>query len=215
MRKVHASFLTAGLIVLAASPAFAQPPGGRFGRFQPNAYMLLGQDKVQEELKLTDDQKDQVKKVREKYQEDIRSAFGNMDFQKGQELMKKASDEDAKALKPEQAKRLHQIEVQASGLGAFEKEDVQTSLKLTDEQKKSIKESSEELRKDIMDLMQNVGQDQDKRREAFTKVRTMSQDAVNKVIEGLNADQKKEWKELTGEKFEVQFGPPRRPGNDR
>jgi hypothetical protein len=53
MRNVAAKIVTAGLLVLAASPAFAQP--GPFGRMlqAPGAAMLLRDEKVQTELKLT------------------------------------------------------------------------------------------------------------------------------------------------------------------
>ena len=214
MRNVHAAALTAGLIVLAASPAFAQPPGpGRFG-MQPNAAMLLRSDKVQDELKLNDDQKADLKKVGDKYGDDIRSAFMNMDFKKAQELMKSASDDAEKVLKPEQAKRLHQIEVQASGLSAFEKDDVQTALKLSDKQKKDIAEQKDEIEKDAKDLFQNAQGDRDKMREAFQKVMAMRKDAVSKVVDSFSDDQKKAWKDLTGDKFEVELGPPRRQQNN-
>ena len=70
MRGVYVKVLTAGLIVLAASPGLrpAPPPARRVrpsGRHEaaPSAAALLRNDKVQEELKLTDDQKADLKKV--------------------------------------------------------------------------------------------------------------------------------------------------------
>src|SRR5437660_66128 len=58
-----------------------------------------------------------------------------------------------------------------------------------------------------------IDKDQDERREAFTKATTMRQDAMDKIVNGLNDDQKKTWKDLTGDKFD--FPPPmRRPRNN-
>ena len=216
MRSIPTKILTVGLILLAAAPAFAQPQRGQFGRAR-GAAELLAIDKVQDELKLTDDEKAAITKITDKYKDDIASARQNMDRQNMADLRKQENDDLEKAvpdiLKPDQLKRFKQLEVQAAGFQAFTKDDVGTALKLTDDQKKAIKDSSDELTKDIMDLMQNAGQDPDKRREAFTKATTMRQDAMDKVVNGLSDDQKKTWKDLTGDKFD--FPPPmRRPQNN-
>jgi hypothetical protein len=204
MRAITAKALTVGLILLAASPAFAQRGG--FGNRTRGAADLVAIDKVQDELKLTDDQKAAFTKITDKYKDDLASARQNMDRQKMADLRKQQNADIEKAapdvLKPDQLKRFKQLEVQIAGIQAFEKDDVQTALKLTDDQKKTIKQSSEDLQKDITDLFQNVGQDRDKRREAMTKVRTMQQDAMDKVVTGLSDDQKKTWKDLNGDKFE-------------
>lgn len=213
MRSVYARVLTAGLLVLLASPAFAQPPGGR-GMFQPNAAMLLRDPKVKEELKLTDDQKAAFEKIDEKYKSKFEDAQG--DREKMTELFKSASEDVDKvvadSLKPDQQKRLKQLLVQRSGINAFSKDDVKTALKLTDAQEKDIKTTQDELRKDREDLFKDVGEDREKRAEAGKKLQAMQKDAMDKIVEGFSDDQKKEWKELTGEKFEFSpfggFRPP-------
>ena len=220
MRTVSATALTAGLLMVAASPALAQPPGGGFLRMlqQPNAAMLLRDPKVQDELKLTDDQKDVLKKVGDKYQDDIRKAFMDMDMKKAQELIKSAGEEAEKALKTDQLKRIHQLEIQAAGLQAFSQEDVQAALKLTDKQKKDIDEARSELEKDAIDLFKDAQGDREKMADAFKKVMAMRKDAVDKAVDGLTDEQKKAWKDLTGDKFEFSpFGgrPPRPGGNDK
>ena len=123
---------------------------------------LLRNDKVQEELKLTDDQKSDVQKagdtVRAKYKDDMDKARSGMDFQKMGELAKAQGEDMEKAvagvLKPEQSKRLKQIEVQAAGLAAFSMDDVQSALKLTDAQKKDAKDATDALQKDVQDAFQ-------------------------------------------------------------
>jgi Spy/CpxP family protein refolding chaperone len=220
MRNVCTKIVTVGLVLLAASPAFAQPrPGGRPGGGfpAPGAAQLLGMEKVQEELKLTDDQKAQITKITEKYKEDMAKARADMNREKMGELRKAESEEIEKAvptvLKAAQVKRLKQLEVQIGGLRALSKDDVQASLKLTDAQKKSIKDSTEELAKDREEMIQAAGGDRTKMGEIFTKIQAMQKEAMEKTVNGLTDDQKKEWKELNGAKFDFptpQRGP--RPG---
>ncbi|MCP6280446.1 hypothetical protein NL459_27860, partial [Klebsiella pneumoniae] len=58
------------------------------------------------------------------------------------------------ALKPEQTKRLKQINYQFMGIGAFSNKDVQTELKITDEQKEQIKGIVDEYNKDAGEIRQ-------------------------------------------------------------
>ena len=198
MRGVYVKVLAAGLVVLAASPAFAQPPRQRGGfgppggmTAAPSAAALLRNDKVQEELNLTDDQKADLKKVAdaasEKYKDDLEKATMG-------------------ALKPEQAKRLKQIEVQSAGLAAFSKDDVQAALKLTDAQKASVKTAEDDMQKDVQDLLKDAQGDREKMTDAFKKIQELRTDSLDQVVKALNDDQKKTWKDLTGDKFEVAIG---------
>jgi hypothetical protein len=225
MRGVYTTVLTAGLIVLAASPAYAQPrPGfGPPGGAAPTAAQLVANDKVAAELKITDAQKADIKtasdKVRDKYKDDIDKARANMDRDKMGELRKAQNEESDKAilavLKPEQAKRLNQIVVQAAGLNAFSKDDVAAALKLTDKQKQDVKDTQKDLQDDIRDVFQDAGMDPEKRQAAQKKVQTLRTDAFDKVVASLTDDQKKTWKDLTGDKFDVPqvaFGPGAGPG---
>jgi hypothetical protein len=138
-----------------------------------------------------------------------------MNREKMGELRKAETEEIDKAvptvLKADQVKRLKQLEVQAGGLRALSKEDVQTSLKLTDAQKKSIKDSTDELTKDVQEMFQSAGGDRSKMAEMFTKIQGMQKEALEKAVNSLNDDQKKEWKELNGAKFEF----PARTGGRR
>ena len=209
MRGVYTHVLTAGLVVLLASPAFAQPPAGRM-RPAPTAASLIRNEKVQTELKLTDDQKASVTKITDKYKDDLATARTNMDREKMGELTKSMNADLDKALpdilKADQTKRLNQLVVQASGLDAFVKDDVKAALKLTDAQTKAIDDQKAEVQKDADDLLKDVGTDRAKRREAMQKVRAMRTEATAKVVAGFTDDQKKAWTGLTGDKFEFDFG---------
>src|SRR5260370_5432539 len=117
--------------------------------------MLLAKTSVEEELKMTEDQVAKVEKLnttlREKYADDLK------DKDKRAETMKKMSEERTKALadvlKPEQTKRVKQIEIQLGGLNALAKEDVATALKFTDKQKADIKSRADDLAKDSQELV--------------------------------------------------------------
>jgi Spy/CpxP family protein refolding chaperone len=116
------------------------------------------------------------------------------------------------ALKPEQAKRLKQIEVQSAGLGAFSKDDVQAALKLTDAQKTSVKTAADDMQKDIQDLFKDAQGDREKMADAFKKIQELRTDSLDQVVKGLSDDQKKTWKDLNGDKFEVARGQGNRGG---
>jgi Spy/CpxP family protein refolding chaperone len=202
-------FLLAGLLV---SPAAGQPPfGGRGGGFSPG--MLLQNTGVQKELKLTDEQvqkiKDVTQKIQDKHKDDF-AALAKVDQQerreKFQELFKVIGEETEKelagVLKPEQSKRLKQISLQQRGSQALSDEEVQKTLKLTDDQKDKIKTLNEDAGKEMRELFQNA---QGNFREAQEKVAALRKETMEKVVALLTDDQKKTWKEMTGEPFEVRF----------
>ena len=96
------------------------------------------------------------------------------------ELRKAQREETEKAvlavLKPEQGKRLKQIEVQAANLGAFTRDDVQAALKLTDAQTKEIKESTKDLQADAQEVFKEARGDLEKMTAAMKKVQSMRAD---------------------------------------
>ncbi len=195
--------------------ASAQRRGGRGfggrGMFN-NPLLLLQNPDVQKELNLSDEQKDKIKEVAQPVQEKMRSAFqGLRDVpqeerrEKMQAAMKEVQAESEKAmaslkdtLKPEQTKRLHQIMLQVRGPDAFSDPHVQEKLKLSDDQKNSIKTILDDTRKDIQEAFQGGG--------GFQKVQEIRKEANEKLAGVLNDSQKKEWKEMTGKPFTMRFG---------
>ncbi len=224
MRIRSARFLSLALAIGLIAPLFAQQPGrGGAGRGVTTS-MLLGQKSVQEELKLTEDQ---VKKI-ETISKDLRTKYADdlKDFQnreKFQEAMKKMNEEQTKLLadvvKPEQMKRVKQIEVQVGGLRALTNEDVQKALKLTEKQIEQVKAMTEDLAKDSKSIRDDAGKDRAKLTEAMAKINTLSKEASAKFLSGLSADQKTAWKELTGDEFKgkIEFTGMgcRRPNQDK
>jgi Spy/CpxP family protein refolding chaperone len=214
MRILGRVFLSVVFVGLLVSLAVAQqrPFGG--GGAGGGTAMLLNNEGVQKELKLTDDQIAQVKKVSQEVREKFKGEFEKMKDvdkaqrgEKGAELFKKVNDETNKSLasvlKPEQAKRLHQIQLQIGGSEALTEPDVEKALKLTDDQKDKIKTIREDARKDMAELRKDGFKD--KGGEAFKKMAAVRKETVDKAMAVLTPEQKKIWQELTGAPFEVKF----------
>jgi hypothetical protein len=239
MRTVCRMALTVGLVVALAGFASAQPPRGGQGRggFGGGAGgfggvgFLIRNEAVQKELKMDKDQADKaaeaVKKVTDKHADDfakLRDVAQEERRAKTQELTKTVNEETLKAvgevLKPEQMARLKQIELQRAGFAAYTRPEVQTALKLSDEQKEKVKTISEEANKQIREAMGAGGQGGRPRGQGGAggagrgqgrggfgagneKVTAIRKETNEKIVAVLTDDQKKSWKELTGAPFEV------------
>jgi len=218
MRNLCKVSLSLALVALLAAPALAQ----RFGFGGGN---LLTNKSVQEELKVTKEQKEKLDEAGKAVREKMQKAF--QDFQdlkpeerreKFQALQKETTEMLNKAanLTADQKKRLAEIQLQQSvrfaGPAAFNSEDIQKRLKLTDEQKDAIKTIAKETRDKIMEETKDLEmQDFRKRIEITQKV---NKEAMGKVAAKLTKEQKATWTKMLGEPFEVKFEFPggRRPG---
>jgi hypothetical protein len=161
---------------------------------------------VQDELKLN---KDQVSKltqaaaeVRAKHKEEADKLSKEYAAYrtKSQELtrtMNAGMDRAVAAvLKPEQARRLRQIELQARGFAAFIDPEVQKALKLTDAQKQDLQAIQNRVRTNGGGRGSAVPFEQARQqRVALVKAE------VEKFVARLTADQQKVWKELAGPPF--------------
>jgi Spy/CpxP family protein refolding chaperone len=186
--------------LLLSAPALAQFRGGFGGG-------LAGNASVQKELKLTDDQVEKVKSALKEVGSSLKDSRPGKDATPEQraEFIKKVSEATNKALagilKPEQIKRLKQIELQQSGPSDA---DAQKELALSDEQKTKIKELADKLREQSREVFKNAQGNFEEARDKLTKLRKETQE---KELGVLTDTQKKKWKELTGEPFEVKFEP--------
>jgi hypothetical protein len=115
-----------------------------------------------------------------------------------------------KILKPEQMTRLRQIARQQGGPSAYLSPENSKDLKVTDEQKKKLKDIADELQKDTMALFQGGGFSPETRE----KMQMLNKEASDKAAAVLTDEQKSKWKELTGEPFTVPFGGGRQPKKD-
>jgi hypothetical protein len=212
MRSISKWLLVVGVAALIASPVMAQ--GGRGqgrGGFGGGPAMLINMEPVQKELKLSEDQvtkaRETAQATREKFQEEL-AKLQDLDpqdrFPKMAEINAKISDEIyaslAKDWKPEQVKRLKQLGVQQMGLQAFMNPAVDKALKLTDEQKEKVRTFTTEQREEMQNIFQGGGGGDPA--EMQKKMATLRKEFTSKAVAVLTDDQKKEWKELTGEPFE-------------
>jgi Spy/CpxP family protein refolding chaperone len=208
-----------GLVVNLAS-AQARPGGGGGG----GVGQLLDDKAVQKELKLTDEQIAALKKandaVREKHMDDFAKLrdvpmeergkkFAELGKQMYEEFLKGQGD----TLKADQLKRFKQLRLQQSinspfggGPAIFLDVDVVKELKITDKQKEDLKTIADDFQKEARELLSG-GFNPDN----FKKMAEMRDEKVENATKTLTDDQKKAWKEMTGEKFTFTPPMPRRP----
>jgi Spy/CpxP family protein refolding chaperone len=188
-----------GLTVLAllVPTALSQRAGGGFGR-GGDGVGLLSQKSVQDELKLSDEQKKKIEDLVAKQRENFKGFrdLSNEEKKTKAEAAAKANKEEiGKILNQEQSKRFKQISLQTRGSRAFSEPEVVDALKLTDEQKDKIKGIQEDAGKEMREAFQGG------REEAAKKMESIRKAADEKVMGLLTAEQKTKWKDLTGAPF--------------
>jgi hypothetical protein len=195
---------------------------GGFGGPGSLTTAVLNNKALQEELKVSPEQQTKLKpaaEMQKKLQDKMAEAFKDAggDFQKMQEIGTKLNEERLKVveetkkaveetLSADQKTRLKQIEVQQAGPMAFANEETVKDLKLTDAQKNKIKGINDEFTKDSREAFAELrggGFDQDKMAEVNRKVDKLRAAALTQIQEALSDDQKKTWKTLVGEPFDV------------
>jgi len=216
MRHLGLTALT--LAALALTPNFASAQG--FGRgFGGGAGMLVGNKGVQKEIKATDEQIAKLDALAAETREKMTEARSKTEGLEGEERRNKAMEINREInagvmtslgsiLKPEQTKRFEQISLQSRGAQAFADPKVAEGLKITDEQKDKLKEINESANEKRRELMQGF---QDDREGTMKKLAEFNKELMGKVAALMTDDQKKTWKEMTGEPYEIKFEP--RPNN--
>lgn len=222
---------TLAALLLAAAPAAAQDKPvpkfdfGSMGKIMEAIQktggnsMLLMNAGVQDELKLTDDQKKEVGdlmkdqmakgfKLIGEINEKIKDVPEDKQVEKILEIVKprveETNKEVAKILKEDQVKRLKQIARQQAGVGAFKEDEVRKELALTDEQAKKIDLLVKELAEDVAEMTKGLT-DPKQWLEVGDKMKKAGREAFDQAARTLTAEQKEKWKDLTGTPFEVKF----------
>ena len=168
---------------------------------------LVSQPGVQKELKLTEKQADQAKKVAQavtaKYQDELnqlKTLQGAELFKKQGELTKKIAEESNTALSgvlsAAQFQRLKQIRTQQRGIYAFSEPDVAAALNLSKDQTKKLRAVEKDYQTALLDAS--------KLADAAAKAQaanTANKDALAKALDILDDTQKKAWKDLTGDPY--------------
>ena len=197
------------VLMLAQGVVRAQ---GFFGALRGNTLMLLGQESVQKELKLTDEQKTKVDELRTKSREKMQEIFQGDEGER-QTKMQALNEENRKAvaaiLSPEQGKRLKEIAYQQRGPAAsFADPEVVKALSLTEEQQEKVKTINQETQAAMRELF-TPGQAPDD--DTRNKMNDLRKKSGEKMLALLTPEQKTKWTELQGEAFkgEIRSGPPR------
>ena len=217
MRTLARWILSTAVVLAAVGSAQAQRPGGAGGGFpggggggggggQNLKSILLTNKVLQEELKVGEDQVAKLKEFAEKQSEAMKpfAQFGGdedeqiarMEVQL--KLMKERVAFMKTALTADQVKRLGQIEKQQLGMAAFSNVKIAKELAITEEQTEKIKTINADMNKEMRDMFSG-GFDAETQKK-ITALRSETQDKVEKV---LTDDQRKKWKEMTGEAFDT------------
>lgn len=207
-----------------ASAAWAQGQGGRggrggfggFGGGGAGASTLLRSEQVQKELKITDEQKGKLDALREEARGGGgggRGGFQNLQNASDEErekivaeMRKRAEERDKKAeavLNPEQTKRLKEISLQVReqvGESGIADPEIGKELKLTDDQKASVKTIQDESRKQMQGLRGQGGGDREERMKKMTEIRKATNEEYLAI---LTDDQKAQFAAMKGAKFEI------------
>jgi len=178
MMTVGCFALGLGLVSLAT----AQQGGGRggfggFTRGRTDPVQLLNNASVRKELDLSEEQ---IEKVPEA-------------------VMKALSE----VLNPTQLTRFKQIELQQRGAAALGEPKVADQLKLSDDQRNNIKTILEDSRKEMTELFSQGGAGGDFKARG-EKMQNFRKETQTKVMGVLTSDQKKEWRQLTGDPFTIE-----------
>jgi hypothetical protein len=204
-----------GLMAFIASPAMAQRGGG----FGMGPGPLLTNKSVQQELKvdkgqadkldalgkeLGDKQREAMQGFQDLTQEERRAKFTELNKSMTESVKKSLPD----ILKPDQVKRFFQMQLQVRNANAFSDPEVQSKLKLTEDQKGKITGFLEDSRGQMREIFQSFGDD---REGAMKKMAEMNKETMGKATGVLTSEQKATWKEMVGEPFDYkpEF---RRPG---
>ena len=163
MTRRNATSLAAALAMAALTTAvWAQGPprgpgghGGPMGSGEPGGPMLVMAPAVQKELKLTDSQKSELKKLdmsaaQKRRQTISKNRHADFDPEKMRTLMESQRHEQeevvAKILDKKQNDRLTEIDLQREGILAVARTDIAKKLELTSDQSEKIKGIMDEMR---------------------------------------------------------------------
>jgi len=174
---------------------------------------LVFRDKVQEELNLSDDQKQKLLEQFPEYAQQTKNVFDKISDLKPQEAEKEMRSHRQKSherlaarlkeiLRPEQLKRLRQLELQQQGPHALGRPDIVKELNITHEQLNQFMGVIQDMYKKIEPLMKQAqsGGNPEEIRSKVMKVRHDHQVQIEAI---LTDEQKKQWKGMLGKPFDL------------
>jgi len=175
---------------------------------------VVFRDKVQDELKLSAEQKSKLNSREFDFVQEAREFLMGLQDAKPEERQKKHMEYAQKAnakletllketLKDDQIKRARQIALQMEGLFAIGNPEVSKELKITDDQRRQFMDVVQSLQKKVEPIIKQMqeGGDPNELRPKMMKVR-MEHD--RQIDAFLTDAQKAQWKEMTGKPFKLE-----------
>ena len=177
------------------------------------APFVVFRERVLDELKVSDEQKEKLmqhlmEQIMETgpFLDSLKDETGPDRETKLEEHRKNAREKLAKQMKevlePGQLTRLRQVTLQQEGAFALGQDEVRKELKITQEQMMKFMAITQELHKKVETLVKEA-QSSGKPEEIRPKIEQLRKDQGQKLEAVLTDDQKKQWKELLGPKFEL------------
>lgn len=206
-----------GITILAVAVLAQAQRGGMMmgGGAAGNPVMILGREDVQEDLKLTDDQKEKLADYTDMQKmfpkmmsaaqeagisrEDMRSEKGQKFFKDYQEKIRK---EIEGILTPDQAKRWNEIAIQMAGNMAVARPEIAKLVGLTDDQNAKIKDLQKKQGEAMQGLIQQMRDGELTREDLQEKMKKNNEILDSEVGKLLTEPQKAKLKELGGKHFE-------------
>ena len=196
-------------ICLAASfcqPAHAQRSGGRWMRFFVQPSVTFAQlEEVQQELKLTDEQKQKVVELNEQLREDVQTVFQDAGGDRAKiregiaKLYAEATEKLDKELEETQRNRSHELYVQLNGPIVLQGDAVAEPLKLTNNQKEDIRQALDVSRAEF----RSAGLGEMEEEEAAKKIDELLKTRDAKLLAILTEEQRAEFDKMKGTELKV------------
>jgi len=161
--------------------------------------MLLRQQSVQKELKLTPDEVEKVHKYCAQQWEKAQKVSKLSEKEQDQEFTKMSKENEhfvETTLTKEQRQRLHQITLQVAGLTCATRDDVVSKLKLTAEQKEQLVKINKEARQEAEEWIYAT-----KKEEKREKLRELRATSTKRRLDLLTDEQEVAWNKMIGAPF--------------
>ena len=163
--------------------------------------VLLRQQSVQKELKVTADEVEKIHTFGEEQWEKAQKAnvLGAAEQSKKYAEMSKENEKFVReTLTKDQARRLHQITLQMAGLLCLTRPEVASKLNLTADQKKRAHQLQKEARREAEELVHVTKKDQ-----KLEKLRELHETSLKNLAELLTDEQEATWAEMIGPPFKA------------
>lgn len=200
--------LSLALAFLAGDTAEAQRGGrgmrGGMRSMLINTFQIAQNEKVQEDLELEDDAKEELEKLNDEARETIQEAFqeNEGDFEAIGKAMEEVNSKMAKQLEEllseKQMKRVHEIFIQVNGASVLSDKSVAEMLKLSEKQTAELEKVMTESQDSLREMFGSVD-----RSEMREKMQEWQEERDEKLMAVLTEEQSKAFEKAKGKSIEI------------